>query len=529
MIADPSVPAATLARPERGLGWLVVAVGALYAWALWTFDGLPYQDVPNHLARAVAIADLLFHDGARYGATFAFEWQFVPYVLGDALHAITVELLSADVAGRLWVVSSVLALPAATWLLLREWRASPAACALAAACATFLAADWFLRLGFLNFKYALALTLVAVVAWERVVRRPTIGRSLVYAAVVVAGYLTHLSALVFVIVVVGTLSLVRVLRDRTSILRYAAAGIPLLAFLGWHVLFRGSAEIGESVQPAVATKLLRIGGVLAPTREPVDIVIALAFIAAVLGPLAARLHRVQDWPVRARECLVVAIAFGAVYLVLPETKGLVWGVDIRALPMAWLFASCAVACLATERAARVATAAVAVVAVAQLASLAATLAADDVLMRQYRAVAAHVPVGATVLPVVTRPRRGVVSPTAHAASFATIDARAIQPYTFAGDTGAPVPYFTFRPALPPHPWQWWYLNQDPPRPSARLFTGFEYLLVQQPVDWRRLPPVYEIVAGNSAVVLARVQAPRAARAAEPARDVRPAESAAPSR
>jgi hypothetical protein len=516
MIAEPMGTTLSDRRAAPGLAAIVFIVGLLYAVTLWSFDGLPYQDVPNHLARAVAIADLLFHGGRAYGGTFTFEWQFVPYVLGDAFHAATVELLSPSVAARAWVVLSVMALPAATWLLVREWGADPAARALAAACALFLSADWFLRLGFLNFKYALALTLLAVVAWERLVGRPSVPSALAYGALVLAGYLTHLSALVFVVVIVGTLSLLRVIRDAKAVPRYAAAGLPLIALLGWHVLFRGSAELGESAYPALATKLLRVGGVLAPTRDPLDIGIAIAFIATIAIPLAAGLRRLRTWPDRAHEALAVAVAFGGIYLVLPETKGLVWGVDIRALPLAWLFVCCTVASILPRPALVRATCAVGVIALAQLASLAAALAADDALMRQYREVAARVPSGATVLPVATRPRRGVVSPTAHAASFATIDARAVLPYTFTGDTGAPMPYFNFRAPLPPFPWQWWYLNFDPPHPAARLFTGYQYLLVQQPVDWRRIPKVYDVVGGNSAVVLAKVRSMPDARTARPA-------------
>jgi hypothetical protein len=520
MIAEPAGPTLGGRRAVPGLGAIVVVVALSYAATLWSFDGLPYQDVPNHLSRAVAIADLLFHGGREYGGTFTFEWQFVPYVLGDAFHAATVELLSPSVAARTWVVLSVLALPAATWLLMREWGADAAVRALAAACALFLSADWFLRLGFLNFKYALALTLLAVAAWERLVSRPSVRRALAYGALVVAGYLTHLSALVFVVVIVGTLSLLRVIGDVRALPRYAVVGLPLLALLGWHLLFRGSAEVGESVQPALATKLLRVGGVLAPTRDPLDVGIALAFIVTIAVPLAAGLRRVRDWPVGAREGLAVAVAFGGVYLVLPETKGLVWGVDIRALPLAWLFVCCTVVAILPRPALVRATCAVAAIAAVQLASLGTTLAADDALMKQYREVAARVPTGATVLAVVSRPRRGGVSPTAHAASFATIDARAVLPYTFTGDTGAPVPYFNFRARLPPYPWQWWYLNRDPPYPAARLFTGYDYLLVQQPVDWRRIPRVYDVVDRNSAVVLAKVRPtpdPRAARSASASR------------
>jgi hypothetical protein len=523
---DGSLAAGRTPSASRGdighvaLARLVIALVAAYAGALWALDALPYQDVPNHLARAVAISDLLFDDGRRFGAIFSFEWQFAPYILGDLVHAFTLRWLAPEAAARIWVIAAFAAFPAATWLLLREWGATHAVRAAGAAFAVFLGADWFLRLGFLNFRYGLALALVAVVAWERVVARPTAARVAAYALLVVAGYLMHLSALVFLIAIVGTLSALRLLRSRAGFWRYVAAGVPLLAFLGWHLAFGGSAELGDSTQPPLLNKVARVGAALAPTREPFDVAVALAFIVLVAGPLLAALLRTRGrgWPPRALEALGLSLAFAAVYLVLPELKGNVWGVDIRALPFIWLFAALAlVLALEPAHAVRAGVAAAAVGAL-HLVALSLTLAVDNAEMREYRRIAATVPPGSHVLTVVTRARRGSVSPTAHAGSFATIHARAVVPYTFTGDLDAPMPYFNFRERPPPFPGQWWYVNRRPMRPAARLVSGWEYLLVQQPVDWRRVPASIEVMSRNPVVVLARVRPPAALRTAAAAPD-----------
>jgi hypothetical protein len=500
----------------RRLAVGVVLLMAAYAGALWALDALPYQDVPNHLARAVAIADLLFDGGREYGAFFTFEWQFVPYILGDAVHAVMAHWLPPEAAARIWVIVAYAAFPAAVWLLLREWGASLAARTAGTAAAAYLAADWFLRLGFLNFRYGLALTLLALVAWERTVHRPTPARVVAYAAAVVACYLTHLSALVFLIAAVGTLSALAWLRERRFPWRHAALGVPLLAFLGWHMAFRAAAEVGANVQPPLLKKILRIGGALAPTREPAEIAIALAFILLIAVPLAIRAWQARrdPWPPRAVDALALAVAFTAMYGVMPEIKGAVWGIDIRALPFVWLFGTLALVLAVPTVAARRLAAAALAIGAAHLVTLAATLSADNAVMRDYRAIAASVPPGSTVLTVTTRPRRGVVSPTAHAGSYAMLYAQAVVPYTFTGTLDAPMPYFNFRERPPPYPWQWWYLNRDPVRPAARLLNGYDYLLVQQPVDWRRVPATIDVVRGNGAVVLARVRPEPARRTAE---------------
>jgi hypothetical protein len=500
-------------------GAAVVLVVAVYAGAFWALDALPYQDVPNHLSRAVAIADLLFDGGRRFGGTFAFDWAFVPYILGDLWHAATLVWLPPEAAARLWVFVAFAAFPAGAWTLLREWGASRDVSAAGAACAVFLAPDWFLQLGFLNFRYGLALALFATVAWERATARPTAGRVFAYAMLAVAAYLMHLSALVFLIAIVGTLSAVRVLRDPRTWRRYALAGLPLLAFLGWHLAAQSSAEIGAAVQPPAVTKVLRIAGALAPTRRPLLIAAALAFIAVVTLPLLRDLlrSRLRGWAPRALEALALAVAFAAVYLVLPEIKGKVWGVDIRALPFLWLFVAFATVQRLGSGAARRLAIGVAALALVELAALGTTLAPDNATMRRYREIAAYVPPGARVLAVVTRPRRGVVSPTAHAGSYAMIYADAVVPYTFTGNLDAPMPYFNFRARPPAFPWQWWYLNREPPTPSPRLLAGYDYLLIQQPVDWSRLPVTMQPVRGNEAVVLARVRPGPPARTANAAR------------
>jgi hypothetical protein len=230
--------------------------------------------------------------------------------------------------------------------------------------------------------------------------------------------------------------------------------------------------------------------------------------------------RMRGWSPRALEALALAVAFAAVYLVLPEIKGKVWGVDIRALPFLWLFTAFAtVQRLGAPGARRLALVVVAL-ALVELVALGTTLAPDNATMRRYREVAEHVPPGSRVLAVITRPRRGVVSPTAHAGSFAMIYADAVVPYTFTGNLDAPMPYFNFRMRPPPFPWQWWYLNHEPAVPPTRLVTGYDYLLIQLPVDWSRLPVTMDVVRGNDAVVLARVRRGPPARTAAAARVLR---------
>lgn len=528
--ADALAGRATGVRPYA---WGAAALAAGIVVMLASLAGLPFQDAPNHLSRAVAIADLLYDGGRRYGAMFEFEWHFVPYVLGDAWHVATLAVLPPDVAARAWMIVGFLSIPLATLALLRTWRCSPYALAAGGATAVYLAGDWFLLLGFLNFRYGLALALLALVAWERVRARPTAGRWTAWLLLVTATYLMHLAALLMLVVAVGTLSAVRLWhergwRDRARLAGWVLAGAPPVVALALHVAFGGGKEVGLAVQPELVAKVLRVAAPLVPFREPVEVLLGLAFVAALAVPLLA--SRPREWPPRAREALALAAAFFATYVALPEVRGQVWGVDFRALPFAWLFLAVGAVLVAEARARRVGLLPAAVLAIGALhvATLWPALAEQDAHNRAYRRIAAHVPAGAPVLPIVTRPRAGLLSPSAHAGSFAVIDAVALVPYTFTGDQFAPMPYFRFRRPPPRHPGQWWYVNRDPPRSWAGRLEDFDYALVEVPAQWSRIPLRGRVLAGNDTVVLLDLRgAARArtvhdgARLERAARDVRP--------
>jgi hypothetical protein len=88
---DPSAPlaGATLAPDAPALIRLAwtggLALIAAYCILFVLLSPLPIQDFPDHLARAVAMDDLLFHGGARFGGIFHFQFELIPYLLGDLI------------------------------------------------------------------------------------------------------------------------------------------------------------------------------------------------------------------------------------------------------------------------------------------------------------------------------------------------------------------------------------------------------------------------------------------------------------
>jgi hypothetical protein len=504
------------ARAEaRGakLALFVLAAAYLVLWA--ALAGLPFQDVPNHVARAVVIGDLLFDGGRRFGEHFTFDWQAVPYILGDLLMLPFARWLPADVAGRVLVVLEWVSLPAAVAFLLYAWRAPRATWLIGLALSLYLATDLFFVLGFAAFRLAIALVLASLAAWELASRTGMVRWWLGYFALAGLGYLTHLSALVFLVAAVGILSALRLVERREQLGRLLLAGLPLLLLLAWHLLGREPLNAAPPLQPSAELKLLRLAAPLARFGQGAVGDVALLVVFAAMVTVVALAAARRGATVVERELAVLTVAFLGIYFVLPEEQGLIWAIDSRALTLVWLWLAL-LAAFAAPRIGWTRPLAVAAlgIAAANVAVLAAHLLPEDRAMREYRELAAHVPYGAVVLPVTTRPKRGFTNPTAHAASFAMLDRDAIVPYTFSGDVGMPMTYFRFRhrPEAPP---QFWYQTGWAPEKVRDTMSGYRYLLVELPADWSRIPVSGRVTDRNGTAALvetraavAQAQAPR---------------------
>jgi hypothetical protein len=218
--------------------WLAFALlGIAYVAYFSRLTALPYQDFPNHLARAVVIADLLFHDGAQFGQVFDFQVLPLPYILGDLLLAGMVEVVGPTLAGSLWTLLVLLSLPASMLCYLRVLHVSRNGQLLAMLLSLYLATDWFFLLGFTQFRLGFALMILALAAAEALRRRFTAARLAGYALLVAVAYETHLTAIVFLAPALGVTALLRWYRGETTVRRELALMLPVVALLAWHFCY----------------------------------------------------------------------------------------------------------------------------------------------------------------------------------------------------------------------------------------------------------------------------------------------------
>jgi hypothetical protein len=473
---------------------------AAYVSLLWSLDGLPFEDAPNHLTRAVIEADLLFHGGQRFGHAFTFEWAFTPYILGDIALAPLVEIFGPYAAGRLWMVAIAVSLPVSIAIYLRLAGHSVYGIAIASILALYLGTDWFFVNGFGSFRLAIAATVLATGVWQRYLRSGSAWAYLAYVAVLIAGYLTHLSALLFSAAAVGTVALVALGFRKAPLVRLVFGGLPFVTLAGWHVL---SSDLGEGTAPwrmSLARKVLRLGSPF----QRYDLITEGALVAlfAVACGLMMMGWRGTKTSGRVVTAGTLALVFLGMYVALPyESNGITY-IDVRAIPVAAIFMLFWVLAIAEHRVQQswvVAGLAIAL-AGANVWVLRSHLRPANAEMLRYRALAARIPPGAVVLPVNTRARDGRSEPYDSAGTFATIEAAAITPYLFQG--GAQ-PFFRAR-AMPWAPGEYWYLYGADPGDAATIARTYDFVLAMAPFDRARLPVRTAEIAHNDTAVLLKV-------------------------
>src|SRR6185437_4662137 len=143
-IMDPSpVPPSAPATLANIIGWpAVTLLTAGYLVLISRLTSFPFEDFPNHLARAKVLADLLFHHGRQWGGLFSFHWQLVPYLLHDLILTSLVATLGTTAGGVVFNGLVVLSLPCALLYYMQVNRLAPQARPLVVLVSLYLATDW---------------------------------------------------------------------------------------------------------------------------------------------------------------------------------------------------------------------------------------------------------------------------------------------------------------------------------------------------------------------------------------------------
>lgn len=466
-IAPPQALTGLPARIEA-VGWAVAWLScAAYVLYIAQLTSLPFQDYPNHLVRGAVIADLLFHHGARFGEVFDFHLAPLPYILHDLLLAGCVELFGPVAAAGIFNTLVLLSLPGALLFYMHVNNLAPRARWLVFLLSLYLATDWFFLAGFTAFRLALALVVVSMALADMLRARWSAPRFAAYVAVLLLGYLTHLTAPVFFMIALLVSGLVRLPSGRTNLRLELCLLTPAAALLALH--FGVLAESHGSAAPPAYTfewgdRFQKLHGLL-HEFERFDGRLAKPMMIALAACLLWPIRRELSWRALKRpavvEQLALAGAFLGLYAILPRAYADAAFVDIRALSMLTLCLMFACLYLADESPSSRGFDSLPVLALASLlavtnfAYLVIHLGKDNAAIVRYREVVASLPAGSYVLPVYTQPLYEL-SPLLHAGAYAVLERSAVSPSLFSRDRGDPMKYFSYR-HRPYTPDEWWYL------------------------------------------------------------------------
>jgi len=518
----PSVPfaGATLTTNAPALtrlawkGGLVLIL--VYCILFVLLSPLPVQDFPDHLARAVAMDDLLFHGGARFGTIFHFHLEWIPYLLGDLILTSAVAVFGPTGGAALWVLLVFLSLPCAALFYLRVRGIDPASRSLALLLSVYFATDWFFLMGFLSFRLAVAMLIATLALVELLRRKWSYPLFALYAGAVVLDYLMHLSPIIFLFAALGVTGLLRLWLRTTRLRTEVALFVPVLAVLAWHftigVHYREPTDpvAGAYLWGTLQSKLARLGSEFFHFSPYTDVLLVLLLAGCLFTRTGVPRWRDLHRPL-VLEMLVLAVLFVATYFALPIGYAEAYYVDTRPLPLASFFF--VAACLALPRPdpvthprrEQLAFFLAALLAVTNLAYLARHFVAESAWVAKYRSVVAAIPVHGRVLPVYTHGGEGSVVPYLHVSGYVSMDRAAVEPYVFAGDNGNPMKYFRYL-HRPYDPAETWY--GEIPRPPIDWHTvarDYDFVVITKPFNPAALTLATRTVTENSSAALLAIQ------------------------
>jgi len=314
----------------RRLAWpaLITLTAVVAAVPLWSSTFLPFQDAPQHLAAVRVLADYADRTFA-FQRWFAVDLQRSQY-LGFYLPAAALaKVVGPQAACRILLTLVALALPAASWLLLRSFGRDGRLAIFAPAAFHTVP----LYMGFFNFVASVPVAIAAVALIERELRAPARPRTVLLTLTASALFWFHPSAVAFVLGAGAVLAVTSGLPGR-RIARAMAPLVPAVALLAaWAALAHAARSDAEGSRPfwqPFREQLLdvgRFGNVLVGHSDELFALamVALWFTVVVLrGPC---LRPERWWRLPALAAVILAA-----YLATPVGLGYAWYIHTRALP-----------------------------------------------------------------------------------------------------------------------------------------------------------------------------------------------------
>ncbi len=405
---------------------LFTALLALSLLPLLFFTHLPFQDYPNHLARAYIMAH---QDHDILSQFYRINWAFIPNLTGDLVLWMLVEILPAHVAGKVFVALIFVLLAGGVFHLQKTLHGAITPAAFLIFLLLYNAA---LAQGFLNFLLAIGLCFHALALWVRLADKG-LWRHLFGLAAAFVLLLSHLYAFGFFLLFLFCLEnrplWEKVRPWRAAFWRHNLRFLPLLVLpLIPFVLFSptGAHDVSDFVySPLIAKWALAFFGLLY-TYHPAVSVLTVTAICWML----VRARR----PGRADALLILGVAF-IVYMVLPHTLMSAANADWRFMLPVFMFVIALLPVTLEKKRHRLFLGIIVMLVILQQAATLHKWRQSEAVYRDFQTVTADLPDGARVFPALIDSEEPALDwplwPE-HIFSYLVIDKHAFVPSMFAG-------------------------------------------------------------------------------------------------
>lgn len=424
-------------RTDAGRAWRFAwaglgAVGLLAVLVFWSFDALPFQDLPAH-AGLIAMRHR-FRDSAFEARFFVLAPHIGPYSLFRFLGEMFVRVI-----GPIGAVRALATLPVVTTplvMLHARRRLHGDTTPVYGYLGIVLSFGFMTLLGFASYLLGVALMLFGLVMWLELLVAADDGasdvrkRELMMAAFAPLIFVAHGHAFVLFVLCAGVSAVCVGLRW-ARLLRFWTL-IPALSLAGWVAWLErgattppGSVPVVPPLMPVFQGPAAKLELLVTPTlmtRSGIDVLVGVAlwggtilcsvYTLRALGK--AHAHAIARTASARHSCALYAsaVALFVLFLVLPHAVGWFGFVDGRLLPLVLMFALLGARGESLPRPLALAAAIGAAAAAAALAlvALIATYFFQQEA-RGYREVLAHVPARSTLLNLPLDPNSDVF--TAH--------------------------------------------------------------------------------------------------------------------
>jgi hypothetical protein len=268
-------------KPARGT-LILAAVIVVQLLPIWLLPYFPTQDGATHMTIARVLRD---YDRPEYPAlreVFERNHEAVPNLFVYIVLADVLRFVSVPVAEKILLSAYVILLPLAVRWAVTGVASENASLALLALPFTF---NFLLNMGFYNFSVSLAAFFVALGWWLRHRDRFGPWAALVFAALSIWVYFSHVVSLVALLATVGVAALAR--RDLRSLAWLALASLPsaalTLSYAGGMGHYRGWLPFGDRLwRLATLNALVSIDSRI----DLLAALLAVALAAVAVRPLA---------------------------------------------------------------------------------------------------------------------------------------------------------------------------------------------------------------------------------------------------